>query len=272
MQMKMFTAAALAACDGGTGVHDANAAGKWLYRASVFGCDFTTVVRVTQSGSTLGGTVLPVMASCRGSSGYYTLPSDSNVTVSGRVHGDSVTFTLHAWASNLVHSAAIHGDSISGTVTGPNRSGPGPDTTTTGEFGARRYTTEVLPGRFRVALSGAVADTVEGAAHSEQFGPTFYYDDGGAGGYLARFGSGTFPLVAGTYHIYDHSVVHDSLSGGIGYHGRFYRFRNGTATITAVGPDHFQGTFDANGYLAADTTQKIHAVGAFNPDYYIAQR
>jgi hypothetical protein len=274
MQMKVFAAAALvaalAACDGGTSVRDANATGKWLYRADVAGCQMTTVVRISQSGSTLGGMVSPVMASCRGSAGYYTLPADSNVSVSGAVHGDSVTFTLHfpAWGWTLVHSAAIRADSISGAVAGPNGAA-GPET---GAFGARRYTTEVLPDRFRVSLTGAVTDSMEGGTQSDQFGATFYSDAGTAAGYLFRYGSGgTFPLVPGTYRIYDHTVVHDSLSGGIDYRGRAYRFRDGTATVTAVGPDHYQGTFEANGYLTTDTTQKIHAVGAYNPGYYIRQ-
>lgn len=259
----------VAACDGGTtAVRDANLAGKWLYRGSIAGCDFTAVLRISVSGSAVSGTVPPTSGSCSfPGSGTGTLPADSNITVGGVVHGDSVTFTLHAWSSDLVHTAAIHGDSMAGTFTGAKWGGTlaGP-----GEFGARRYTTEVLPSRFRVAVSGAVTDTIEGIALSTQYGPTFTNDDRTPAGVLMRYGSaGTFPLVPGTYRIYDHTVLRDSLAGSLQVHGSAYRFRDGTATITAVGADHYQGTYEANGYLTTDTTQKIHAVAAFNPYYAV---
>jgi hypothetical protein len=262
-------AVALAACDGGTGVRDANVSGKWLYHAYIGPCEVTAVMHVSESGSTLSGTVPPTSGSCGGSSGLGSLPADSSITVSGNVRGDSVTFTMHGWGSQLVHTAAVAGDSMSGTLTGAVWLQAG---TPNGSFGARRYTTEVFPGRFQVALSGAVNDTIEGPTYANQYGPVFYYDDGtGAGGITKNLNVGGFPLTPGTYHIYDRTVARDSVAGGITYHGQFYRFRDGTATISSVAGGYFQGTFDANAYLTTDTTRKIRAVGGFHPHYYVAQ-
>ncbi len=261
---------ALAGCDSGTAPRDAAVSGKWLYRGQVGYCTINAVLRVRQDGSTVTGTVPPLATGCYSPFGIFSFPADSSVTVSGQVKGDSITFTLRAWGFQLVHTAAVMGDSMSGTVTGadwlPAHSGAD------GTFGARRYTTEVLPDRFRLVLSGAVSDTLEGSASGTQFGVLFSNDDGtGAGGVTKNLNVGGFPLVPGTYRIYDRTVQRDSLAGGVTYRGAFYRFRDGIATIGSVTGDTFQGTFDVTAYLSTDPNQTVQVRGGFYPHYYIQQ-
>jgi hypothetical protein len=261
---------ALAACGGATDSHDAAIAGKWLYRANVGGCEYAAVLHIAESGSTMSATVPPVAAGCSTTFGFFDLPADSSATLTGRVKGDSVTFTLHAWGSDLVHTAAVQGDSMSGTITGAGWFPAGSPGSGSGGFGARRYTTEVLPERFHLVLTGAVNDSLDGRTHSNQYGPQFYTDDlAGAGGITKNINVGAFPLAAGTYHVYDRTVFRDSVAGGVIYRGGFYRFRDGTATITRVTADEFEGTLDATAYLISDTTRKVRVQGGFHPHYVV---
>ncbi|HSU14903.1 hypothetical protein [Longimicrobium sp.] len=262
---------ALAACDGATHPRDAAIAGKWLYHANVGACDVTAVLRMSETGSTVTAAVPPVAAGCSASFGFFSLPADSAATLSGRVYGDSVTFTLRAWGSELVHTAAVQGDSMSGTVSGAGWL-PAGIPSTPGTFGARRYTTQVLPDRFRMVLTGAVNDSLEGRTHADQFGPLFTMDDGtGAGGLTKQVNVGGFPLTPGTYPVYDRTVQRDSVTGGVVYRGGFYRFRDSTATITRVTGDELEGTFDVTAYLTSDTTRKVRVQGGFHPHYTIVQ-
>jgi len=259
---------ALAGCDSGTAPRDAAVAGKWLYRGQVGYCTINAVLRVRQDGSTVSATVPPLAAGCSSPFGIFELPADAPVTLSGRVDGDSITFTLNAWGSQLVHTAAVSGDSMSGTVTGadwlPVHSGPD------GTFGARRYTTEVLPDRFQLVLTGVVNDSIEGSATGTQFGVLFGYDDAtGAGGVTKNLNVGGFPLVPGTYRVYDRTVQRDSVAGGVTYRGAFYRFRDGTVTISSATDGAFRGTLDAIAYLPTDPTQTVQVRGGFYPHYFI---
>jgi hypothetical protein len=271
--MKRLTLAvallALAACDGATGSNDAAIAGKWLYRANVGGCEYTAVLHITETGSNVSAAVPPVAASCSTTFGFFDLVVDSSATLTGRVKGDSVTFTLHAWGSDLVHTAAVQGDTMSGTITGAAWL-PAGFPVGSGGFGARRYTTEVLPERFHLVLTGAVNDSLDGRAWSNQYGPQFTSDELVSAGLLTKaIAVGTFPLAPGTYKVYDHTLQRDSLTGGVQYRGGYYRFRDGTATITRVTGDEYEGTLDVTAYLISDSTRKVRVQGGFHPHYVI---
>jgi hypothetical protein len=271
MHKKIYSAAALivalAACDGGGTTqpqpHDAAVAGKWLYRGANAECGNSLVLHITQSGSTLSAQVPPVGTPKCLPPGFGS-GSDSSATFTGRVKGDSVTFTVHAFGADIVHTGVISGDSISGTYTGAPWAAPGTAT----PFSLRRYTTQVLPQRFMLALSGTVTDTVEGIARSDQYGPRFVYDDETSAGRLTKgVNVGGFPSVPGTYTIYDASTARDSLTGGVSYHGTFYRFSGGTATITSAANGFVQGTLEADAYSLDDHAKTLHVRGGFYASY-----
>ena len=259
---------ALAACDGPTEPRDASLAGRWLYRASVGGCEVTGVLRVTQRGSVLEGRLAWPGGPCD-SPAAPSLPTDSTVTLAGRVDGDAAAFTLRGWGSELAHTATVHADSMTGTVSG---AAWGASAVEGGIFHARRYgDDEVLPERFRVAVDGAVADTLEGSAHANRWELVMARDDGRARLTIAVLPvEGRIPMSPGTYHVHDWTVNPDSLAGGLVYVGdgtRAFRAREGTVTITSASGGLLRGTVDLTAYRPASPQSTVHVRGAFNAPF-----
>lgn len=253
-------ALALAACDGGTEVRDAAVAGRWLYRGSVGGCEVTGVLRLTQQGSTVGGTLAWPGGEC----GSSALPVDSTATLTGRVDGDRAVFTLRGWGSTITHQASVRADSMVGTVAGaPWARGAA------GSFGARRYAADQLPPeRFHAAAEGAVADTVEGRAHADRWEIVMLRDDGGARITFAEDQRDRgFPDEPGTYRVRDWTMHPDSLAGGLVYFGdasRAFRMRDGTVTIASASGGYVRGTFDVAGYRPGAPAVTVRLRGSFN--------
>jgi hypothetical protein len=261
----LLCALALAACDGPTDPRDAALAGRWLYRASVGGCEVTGVLRVTQRGSVLEGRLAWPGGPCDSSTAP-RVPTDSAVTLTGRVDGDGATFTLRGWGSELTHTATVRADSMAGAVSGAPW---GPTTVEGGTFHARRYGDgEVLPERFRVAVDGAVADTLEGSAHANRWELVMTRDDGRARLTIAVLPlEGRIPMSPGTYPVHDWTVNPDSLAGGLVYFGdgtRVFRAREGTVTITSASDGALRGTVDLTAYRPNAPQTTVHVRGAFN--------
>jgi len=259
----LLCALALAACGGTTDARDASVGGRWVYRASVGGCDVTGVLRVRQEGSPVSGTLEWPGGPCAPSQGLTTVPADSQVTLSGRVDGESLAFTLHGWGGVLAHTGSVRADSMGGVVSGA------PWGTQPGRFEARRYAEgTVLPGRFRAVVGGAVTDTLEGSASANRYELVMRRDDGRVQVTIAVLEEKLrLPSSPGTYRVHDWTVHADSLAAGLVYEDdptRAFRMRDGTLTISSASGGTLRGTFDVTGYRPEDSAATVRVQGSFD--------
>ena len=182
--------------------------------------------------------------------------------------GGFVTWKL--WHDTMANNMfALHADSMAGAVSGAPW---GSAAIEGGSFRARRYDDgEVLPERFRLAVDGAVADTLEGSAHANRWELVMARDDGRARVTIAVLPvEGRFPTAPGTYHVHDWTMDPDSLAGGVVYAddpSRMFRAREGTVTIASASGGMLRGSVDLTAYRPGDPQATVRVRGAFNAPF-----